>query len=214
MKKLHADWGDAVQFVDVLVRQAHPGPDFEPYQTFEQKARNAETYRQTEAISWPVLVDDLAGSVHQAYGGMADPSYLIDVDGRVAFYLHWTNAPSLHDALTELREQGWHGAVHGGVERAPHIGAAMTDGWRGLRRGLPRSAIDMELATPGSASGTWLGHQLRPVLAPITLRSRPLSPPTKLAILALVAMPVVLAIRQRHDNQRAERRYGYAGGPY
>ena len=26
LKRLHARWGDRVHFVDVLVRQAHPGP--------------------------------------------------------------------------------------------------------------------------------------------------------------------------------------------
>lgn len=205
MHKLHAEWGDQVQFIDVIVRQAHPGPGVEPYQTFEQKARNAETYQQTEGITWPVLADDLAGSVHQVYGGMADPSYLIDADGRVAFYLHWTNAPSLHDALAELRERGWRGVVHGGVEKTPHVGAALTDGWRGLRRGWPQSAVNMELATPGSASGAWLGHQLRPILAPVTLRSRPLSATAKAAILALLAVPLVLAARRRNDDQRMER---------
>ncbi|MDQ3548972.1 MAG: hypothetical protein M3439_09150 [Chloroflexota bacterium] len=204
MHKLHAEWGDQVQFVDVIVRQAHPGPNFEPYRTFEEKIQNAETYRRTEGISWPVLADDMAGSIHQVYGGLADPSYIIDADGRVAFYLHWTNAPSLHDALTELRERGWRGVVHGGVEKAPHVGAAMTDGWRGLQRGLPQSAIDMELATPGSAAGAWLGHQLRPVLAPVTLRSRPLPPAAKVAILALIALPIVLAVRRHSNDHRPE----------
>jgi len=204
MHKLHAEWSDQVQFIDVIVRQAHPGPGVEPYRTFEQKAHDAEMYRQTEAISWPVLADDLAGSVHQVYGGMNDPAYIIDADGRVAFYLHWNNAPSLHAALTELRERGWRGIVHGGVEKTPHVGAAFTDGWRGLQRGLPQSAIDMELATPGSAAGAWLGHQLRPVLAPITLRSRPLPPAAKVAILALVALPIVLAVRRQSNDHRPE----------
>jgi len=182
MKQLHSDWGDEVQFIDIIVRQAHPGPGVEPYRTFEQKARDAAAYQQIEQITWPVLVDDLAGSVHQAYGGLSDPSYIIDIDGRVAFYNHWNNAPSLHLALEALRAQGWHGIVRGGVERTPHIGAAMTDGWRGLRRGSPQSLIDMELATPGSTVAAWFGYQIRPLIAPLTLKSRPLSVTTSTAM--------------------------------
>jgi hypothetical protein len=35
--------------------------------------------------------------------------------------------------------------VNGGVDRTPHILPAMTDGWNGLRRGLPQSLIDGEV---------------------------------------------------------------------
>jgi hypothetical protein len=196
MQKLHTDWGDQVQFIDIIVRQAHPGPGVESYRTFEEKVRDAEDYQRIEGINWPVLVDDLAGSVHQAYGGLSDPSYIIDIDGRVAFYNHWNNAPSLHAALDALRGQSWRGVVRGGVERTPHVGAAFTDGWRGLRRGTPDSVIDMELATPGSGFGIWLGHQLRPLLGPVTLRSRPL-PPVASAAIALGVGVVAGALAAR-----------------
>jgi hypothetical protein len=152
-------------------------------------------------------VDDLAGSVHQTYGGLADPTYLIDVDGRVAFYQHWTSAPALHDALDGLERQGWRGVVFGGVERAPHFGAAMTDGWRGLRRGLPQSAIDLETSVPTSALGSWLGFKLKPVLAPLTLRSRPLPRAVRVAVAAAVLAPLALFVllrRPRPNYQRVE----------
>ena len=61
-----------------MVRQAHPGPEFPPYERFEQKARDARTYREEDGIPWPVLVDGLEGTVHRAYGGLSDPTYLID----------------------------------------------------------------------------------------------------------------------------------------
>lgn len=39
-------------------------------------------------LAWTVIVDDLEGRTHQVYGGVADPTCLIDVDGPVAFYQH------------------------------------------------------------------------------------------------------------------------------
>lgn len=118
------------------------------------------------------------------YSTLADPAYLIDADGRVAFFSMWTGAPALHAAMDALLGQEGRGVVRGGWERMPHIAPALTDGWRGLRLGLPRSLVDLELASPGMGLMIWLGHQLRPVLAPLTLRVQPLPLPAKLALIA------------------------------
>ncbi len=195
MKKLHARWGDRVRFVDVLIRQAHPGPKEPPYESFEQKRQDAERYKRDETIPWPVLVDDLEGTVHQAYGGLADPTYLIDADGRVAYYNMWTHAPNLNAAIEALLGQGGRGMVEGGIDHVMHLLPAMTDGWRGLRRGLPQSLIDIETALPGTGTGPWLGYQLRPLLAPVTLRSEPLSPAARGALTLGAAAVAVFAIR-------------------
>lgn len=189
-------------FIDVLIRQAHPGPDVPPYQTFEQKLRDARAYQEQESIGWPVLVDDLEGTVHQVYGGLADPIYLIGTDGRVAYYNMWTHAPAVHDALLRLRAQGGRGVVRGeGVDRVPHMLAALTDGWRALRRGLPQSFVDMETAVPGQASGTWLGYQLRPLIAPLTLRAKPLPAPAKIGLIVGAAATVLLLLKNRKKKQ-------------
>lgn len=156
--------------MDVLIRQAHPGPDVRPYHTFEEKMHDAKRYKDDEAIPWPVLADDLEGTVHQVYGGLADPTYLIDADGRVAYYTMWTHAPNINEALTALQRRGDHGVVNGGIDHVVHMLPSLTDGWRGIRRGLPQSYVDLEMAAPGLGSSLWLGYKLRPLLAPLTLR--------------------------------------------
>jgi hypothetical protein len=195
-KGLHAIWGDRVRFVDVLIRQAHPGPGAAPYESFEQKMRDAQRYQREDSIAWPVLVDDLVGTVHQVYGGLADPTYLIDADGRVAFYIMWTYVPAVYAAIEKLLEQGSRGVVFSGWNRLPHMGPAMTDGWRGLERGLPQSYTDLTRAAPGIASLIWLGYQFRPLLAPLTLRTKPLSTPVS-AALAAGALAVLAVVARR-----------------
>jgi hypothetical protein len=191
LKHLHTRWGSQVHFVDVVIRQAHPGPDVPAYHSFEQKWRDAWSYQQEESIPWTVLIDDLEGTTHRVYGGLADPTYLIDIEGNVAFYNMWTHVPTLHRAIMALLGQGGRGVVMGGVDSTPHLLPSMADGWKGLRRGLPQSFIDLETAAPTLASGTWLGHRLRPVLAPLALRAKPLPWPVRFGL--AVGMAVLLA---------------------
>lgn len=201
MKKLHDEWGGRIQFVDVVIRQAHPGPSVPPYHAGEEKHHDAQRYQREEGISWPVLVDDLPGTTHQVYGGLADPTYLIDSEGRVAYYNMWTHAPTLYEAIAALLAQGGQGVVLGGIKRWPYMGAAMTDGWRGLRRGLPQSFNDLMLAAPGSPILPWLGYQLRPLLAPLTLRAKPLPVSVKLGLALGGALLAGLAIRRLTASQ-------------
>ncbi len=184
-----------MHFIDVLIRQAHPGPKVPPYRSFAQKQRDAHVF-QSEETPYPVLVDDVEGRVHQVYGGLADPTYVIDAEGRVAFYNMWTHAPTLHRALEELFANGGRGTALGGIDRKPHLLSSMTDGWKGLRRGWPQSFTDLELSAPGMASGIWLGYQLRPVLAPLTLRAKPLPPSVKIGLAVGAAALIGLGIKR------------------
>ena len=159
-------------------------------------------YKEDDGVAYPVLVDDLIGTVHQVYGGLADPTYLIDVDGRVSFYNMWTHAPTLHEAIEELLSQGGRGVVKGGTDRIPHLLATIADGWHGLRRGFPRSAIELELAGPGMASGPFLGYQIRPLLAPIALRATPLPVAAKIGLAVGGAAFLFLAVRALTGNGR------------
>jgi hypothetical protein len=185
-----------VQFVDVVIRQAHPGPDVPHYRTLDEKTRDGERYRREEGIPWPILVDDLPGTTHQVYGGLADPTYLIDRDGRVAYYNIWTHGPSLNGAIHALLSRGGSGVVQGdGLNRWPFMGAAMTDGWRGLRRGLPQSFTDLMMAAPGSPVLPWVGYQFRPLLAPLTLRADPVPTAVKVGLAVGGAVAAVCAAR-------------------
>jgi hypothetical protein len=159
-------------------------------------------YKEDEGIPYHVLVDDLMGTVHQVYGGLADPTYLIDADGRVSFYNMWTHAPTLHEAIEELFAHSGRGVVKGGTDRIPHLLSTIADGWHGLRRGLPQSAIELELSGPGMASGPFLGYQIRPLLAPIALRATPLPISAKIGLGIGAAALLFLGVRALTRNGR------------
>lgn len=137
----------------------------------------------------------MPGTTHQVYGGLADPTYLIDADGRVAFYSLWTHAPTLHTAIENLLAQGGRGVVTGGLDRMPHLLATITDGWKNLRKGLPRSFVELELSAPGMASMPFLGWQIRPLLAPLTLRAKPLPKEAKIGLAIGAGLLLALGLK-------------------
>lgn len=203
LKRRHDRWEGRIRVIDVLVRQAHPGPGVPPYRTSDQKAEDAEAYRGDEAIPWTVVIDDVGGTVHRRYGGLASPAYLIGTDGRVSFFQPTAGAPRLDRALRELTARGGQGVVAGGVDPVPHLLAPLAAGWRALRRGHPQSTEDLRRALPGSVVVLHLGDRLRPLLAPLALRSRPMSPLARSAVLVNVVSVVLVVSRWRgHTGRR------------
>jgi len=205
MKKLHALWGDVVEFVTVLVRQGHPGPNAERYRTFPHKAADAAAHQREDDVPWTILVDDVDGRVHRRYGMLADPTYLIDDDGRVAFYNAVTHAPTLHRAIDELMSRGGRGIVLGGYDRRPHALAAFAGGWPALRRGLPRSVIDLETSLPGSGVLPLVGYQLRGILRPVALRGQPLPFRARAGLVAAGVALAATAWKMRDRRRRGHR---------
>ncbi len=154
-----------MQFFDVLTRQAHPGPSVEAYDSLGRKLEDGLRHQRENRVPYPVLVDDIEGRVHQVYGGLADPTYLIDAAGRVAFYDKWTNPKGLDSAIERLLARGGYGVIEDGFESKPAVGPILLDGWPAIRRGLPQSYIDLETAMPGSGTVLLVGHTLKPLFS-------------------------------------------------
>jgi hypothetical protein len=155
--------------VDVLIRQAHPGRLAPPHRTVAQKIREAELYKEGEGIPWAVVADSLDGRVHNLYGRMADPTYIIDRDGVVAFQQLWTHVPTLERALEALLHWKGRGVAtyRNGVDARPHGLRAFTrSGQRALLRGAPQSYVDLVLAmapllVPVAVGAYALGRMVR-----------------------------------------------------
>jgi len=185
MEELYRLYGEQVRFVEVLIRQAHPGELHGAYQSNEQKLQDGRDYKREENVPWPVLVDDLACSVQRAYGGLAAAAYLIDSRGMVAFCGTWGQSPALRDALDDLLARGGTGTPAGkGTDRRPHLAAGIVAGRSGPARGGRQALIDLELGFPGGNILMLVGGVLRPLLAPLALRTTPIPPKQRVALLA------------------------------
>ena len=185
MRELHQLYCDRVQVIEVVVRQAHPGELHGEYASYEEKLQDGRDYKSEEGVPWPVLVDDLAGTVQGAYGGLAAAAYLIDSRGSVAFCGTWGQSPALREAIDDLLTRGGVGTPAGkGTDRRPHLGAAIVAGQGGPLRGGRHALIDLELGFPGAAVLMTGGRVARPLLAPLVLRTTPLPARARALLLA------------------------------
>ena len=89
LKRLYAQFGERIAFIMVNVREAHPGENFPQPGTPEEKLEHARALRDMYQIPWPVAVDDVDGTLHQALDGKPNAAFLADREGNVVFRAHW-----------------------------------------------------------------------------------------------------------------------------
>lgn len=191
-----------MQFLTVYVREAHPGENMPAHSSYVQKRDQARRFKEWEELPWPVLVDEVKGTVHRAYGLLPNSVFLIDVDGRVAFLGDFSHGPTLRTAIEQLLAQGGRGKVAGGEDHIPHMLGAMTYGWDAIERGGEVSVRDVATGMPPLALNLWMGDKLEPLLDPIASRSRPIPKGVKLT-LAAAALGLLLA-RSSGGEERGE----------
>lgn len=90
------------EFLTVYVREPHPGERYGPHRSFEQKMQYARDCCGQDGIITHVVVDDLEGTVHQAYGSLPNMVYVVDREGRVVFKAMWTDHEELAGVLANL----------------------------------------------------------------------------------------------------------------
>lgn len=132
--------GEEVQFVFVYVRESHPGERIRAHRHLDDKVRAAELFRSEEEVEMPIVVDDVKGTIHKRYGKLANPAFLIDKSGRVAFRMMWAQPETLRAAIAELlqvqEERGSeHAIVQGGEDRSMPFSYALLHAHRAIERG-------------------------------------------------------------------------------
>ncbi|MBW3569620.1 MAG: redoxin domain-containing protein [Gemmatimonadetes bacterium] len=205
LKEVHAAFGDRTQWFYLYVREAHPGEHLPSHQAHEQKREQAAFFRQADGVPWPVLVDDLAGTTAHAYTTLPNAQFVIDAAGVVAFRGDMAHGPTLYRALSDLLAQGGVGDIPHADDSTPHMLATMTYGWDGIERGGETSTHDVWAGAPPMAANLWLGTQIRPLLAPLASRGKPISRGVKLAAGAMV---LALLLRAGTSRRKSRSRRG------
>jgi hypothetical protein len=89
----------------VYTREAHPGEHVGHHTTLEDKLANAQLLHDEVGIRRPILVDDLAGTAHHAYGLLPNMTWIIGRGGRILYKADWTSARNI-EAFLRRHEEG------------------------------------------------------------------------------------------------------------
>lgn len=92
-------------FAFLYVREAHPGELAGHHTTFAGKCDLARRLRDRWQIARPILVDDLDGPLHAAYGMLPNMTYIVGQGGRVLYRAMWTDAASIEWACDYLQRE-------------------------------------------------------------------------------------------------------------
>jgi glutathione peroxidase-family protein len=103
IKKLEAKYPD-VEFLLIYVREAHPGARLGPHETDQQKLEMAEKLREFYGEHRKILVDNVDGDMHKAYGELPNMVYVINPDGKVIYRCNWA-FPKYIDKVLANRDQ-------------------------------------------------------------------------------------------------------------
>lgn len=91
------------QIFVVYTREAHPGENYPHHDSYEQKLAHARKLRELDKVDEiPILVDDIGGATHTAYGQLPNMVYLIDRDGTVVYKSDWTDAQEIDGMCASL----------------------------------------------------------------------------------------------------------------
>lgn len=83
----------------MYTREAHPGEHVGHHDSFETKLSHARLLRDEVGIRRRILVDDLEGSAHHAYGLLPNMTWVIGRGGIVAYKADWTSAENVEAFL-------------------------------------------------------------------------------------------------------------------
>jgi hypothetical protein len=105
--------------VFVYTREAHPGEHVAHHTSFDEKLANAARLRDEIGIRRRILVDDLAGTAHHAYGLLPNMTWVVGRGGQILYRADWTSAANV-EAFLGRYEQG-RARTSRGVARGSYV---------------------------------------------------------------------------------------------
>lgn len=86
----------------LYVREAHPGQEIPMHKDLDDKLNCAQLLRDADGEKRTIIVDDIEGSAHKAYGSMPNAVFIINKHGCVVFRAGWNNGEATRAALRSL----------------------------------------------------------------------------------------------------------------
>ena len=120
----------------MYTNEAHPGEHLEAHRTFDDKVAAAERLRDEVGIAREILLDDITGTVHRAYGMCPNMTWVLGKGGVTLYKAMWTSAEKVGEFCASLDGLGVPG-------RAPYYTEQIE------MRSVDRDAFNARLAING-----------------------------------------------------------------
>jgi hypothetical protein len=89
----------AVRSIFIYTREAHPGENLPPLSSMEDKRDHAGQFRAEANINRQILLDDMAGTAHHAYGLLPNMTWIVGRGGFIHYKASWTAVEDIEEAL-------------------------------------------------------------------------------------------------------------------
>ncbi len=94
-----ADRGVTSAFI--YTREAHPGEHYGHHRSMADKRRCASALADVANVRRPILLDDLQGTAHRAWGLLPNMTWILGRGGLIVYKSMWTDAGDVEHALTD-----------------------------------------------------------------------------------------------------------------
>ena len=91
-----------VSFTVLYIREAHPGSNIPAHKRIDDKVSCARKLKNEDDENRKILIDDIEGTAHNAYGGYPNAIFIINKNGCVVFRSDWNSVPATKTALKNL----------------------------------------------------------------------------------------------------------------
>lgn len=163
LKELHQRFGDAIEFVTLYVREAHPGEHHDQARAAEEKRDAAGALKRRDRLPWTVAVDDPDGSVHRRLDEKPNAAYLADRTGTIVFRSLWAGDQRGLARALDAVASGERPPERESTRRLVPMARGVGTMREMTRRAGPRAQSDLWQAAPPVGAMAWLADQYRPL---------------------------------------------------
>ena len=100
---LYQQYEKQIEFCFVYTRESHPGQRIVPHASLDDKRRNARELKRSEGVTFPIVVDDLEGTIQRSFvhPHFNNPVFLVNRAGVISYKSAWLDASELPQVLAD-----------------------------------------------------------------------------------------------------------------
>jgi hypothetical protein len=163
LKRLHAKYGDRVQFLTLYVREAHPGEEQEQHREYREKVEHARAMQDRDRLPWRIVVDDIDGTLHKALDEKPNAVYVTDRNGIIVYRSLWAGDEAGLAAALEAVSRGQRPMVSESTRRLVPMARGIGVMRERMRSAGPRATRDLWRSAPPMAAAAFMADLYGPL---------------------------------------------------